>query len=136
MSSWIKNAFRGGAPDSDEPDIFEKFEEPLKKFKATLASSTDRERFDKLMEQELSKEKQNLIGLVSNLKNEKEKSETARKEKEEEPEQEEKSQEKEKEEEEGLCLGKKTSGYAVVRACSGSGTTGSHAKTCSTQENP
>ena len=57
------------------------------------------------------------------------------KKKEEEPKQEE-NEEKEKEEEEGLCLGKKTSGYAVVRACNGSGTTGSHASTYLTQEKP
>ena len=47
------------------------------------------------------------------------------KKKEEEP----KREKKNEEEEEGLCLGKKTSGYAVVRACNGSGTTGSHAST-------
>ena len=58
------------------------------------------------------------------------------KKKEEEPKQEEKNEEKEKEEEEGLCLGKKTSGYAVVRACNGSGTTGSHASTYLTPGKP
>ena len=58
------------------------------------------------------------------------------KEREEKPEQEEKNQENETEEGEGLCLGKKTSGYAVVRACNGSGTTGSHASTYPTQEKP